>query len=466
MTDIPRTVSKRNGPIKTGRTLGIRKALWLSIALTAMSTILGGSALFGYKMRHLGRVAEILRARTIGETYAAQITQQILAPTARGLNDFVEKLDSHPSLYFLAVLDSTGRLVASRGHPLLLETYYRVSRDQIKETAWLLPEDAAQSLPRLAMVAIELRPPGSGDSLGTLLCAVTFSGMWETSREAIGSYFAWLLALAGLGVIIGFWYLHRTVLTPLKMLARHSRTLLHSRKPANLPTDRADEIGELARILAEMYSNLDQLHERAEDLEKTVTDRVTAKTRQITRLLRQTEKKAWTDPLTRLGNRQLFEDKFTEIFRAQHEAGQDLAIVMMDLDYFKNLNDTLGHQAGDNLLRFVGELLRQCIREQDLAIRFGGDEFLLILPGVTAKEAAAVAERTIRLFAQKSKTLPVPVKPSISGGVASLLEHRPINQAALLQIADQALYEAKNAGKSQVRIATSQPITHAIPPAV
>lgn len=449
---------KSNGPIKPARTLGIRKALGLSIALTAASTILGGSALFGYKMRHLGRSAELLRARTFAETYAAQINPLIGLPARGGLHEFMRTLDPHPSVFFLAVLDPAGRPIASAGQTSLMDTYRRINQTPQNESAWLLSEDAEQGWPRLAMVAVELRPSGSGEARGTLLCAVTLSGIWQTSREEIGGYFAWLLVLAGVGVIVGFWYLRRTVLTPLKLLAGHSRALLHSRKAAVLPTDRTDEIGELARVLADMYSNIDQLQERAEDLEKTVTDRVAAKTRQITRLLRQTEKKAWTDPLTRLGNRQLLDDKFSEIFRAQNEAGQDLAIVMMDLDYFKTLNDTLGHQAGDELLRFVGDLLRQCIREQDLAIRYGGDEFLMILPGVSAKEAAAIAERTIRLFAQKGKTLPLPVKPTISAGVASLLEHRPATQEALLRIADQALYEAKNAGKSLVRIAIPQPV--------
>ncbi|NLX15197.1 MAG: diguanylate cyclase [Phycisphaerales bacterium] len=443
-------------PIKTSRTLGIRRALLLSIALTAASTILGGSALFGYKLRNLGSSAEILRARTFAETYAAQIAPLVQDRSRAGLQDYMEALVPHPSVFVLLVLDPAGQTVVSRGHQLRLATYHRINPAQRTEASWILAAGEEQGWPRLAMVAVDLRPYGSDVSHGTLVCAVTLSGLWQTSREEIGGYFAWLLALAGFGVLIGFWYLRRTVLIPLKLLAKHSRTLLHSRTAMALPTDRADEIGELARVLSEMYSNLDQLHERAEDLEKTVTDRVAAKTRQITKLLRQTEKKAWTDPLTCLGNRQLFEDKFPEIFRAQKEAGQDLAIVMMDLDHFKTLNDTLGHQAGDDLLRFVGELLRQCIREQDLAIRYGGDEFLMILPGVSAKEAATIAERTIRLFAQKGKTLQVPVKPTISAGVASLVAHRPATQASLFEIADQALYEAKNAGKSMVLIAPPQ----------
>jgi len=125
---------------------------------------------------------------------------------------------------------------------------------------------------------------------------------------------------------------------------------------------------------------------------------------------------------------------------------------MLDIDYFKTLNDTLGHRAGDHLLEFTGDLLRQCLRPQDLAVRYGGDEFVLILPAVTAKDARTIAERTVRLFAQQARLLEVNPKPSMSGGVASLWQHEPETPEGLLAIADEALYLSKRSGKSCVHI--------------
>jgi diguanylate cyclase (GGDEF)-like protein len=138
------------------------------------------------------------------------------------------------------------------------------------------------------------------------------------------------------------------------------------------------------------------------------------------------------------------------VFAQVREAGDDLALIMIDVDYFKSLNDTLGHRAGDEVIRFVGELLRQCVREEDLAIRYGGDEFLLVLPGLNAAMATKVADRIVKLFGQQARLLAVEPKPGMSAGVASLKEHRPGNPPAFLQMADQALYQAKKLGKARV----------------
>jgi len=195
------------------------------------------------------------------------------------------------------------------------------------------------------------------------------------------------------------------------------------------------------------------LRVRASQLERLADTRIAAETKRMARELRQVEKKIATDPLTNLGNRQLLMDRFAEVVETQKRAGQDLSVILIDVDHFKEVNDTLGHKAGDELLVFVGELLQQCLREHDIAVRYGGDEFLLILPSVSLTNAAAVAERTLRLFAQQARVLSVQPKPSMSAGVASLIAHLPSSAEELLEMADHALYEAKKAGKSQVRVA-------------
>jgi len=172
----------------------------------------------------------------------------------------------------------------------------------------------------------------------------------------------------------------------------------------------------------------------------------------ITRELHQAQRKAWTDPLTRLGNRLLLEDKLDGIFAQKKQTRQDLVFVMYDVDNFKMLNDTLGHQAGDELLKFMGELLKQCVRKEDLAVRYGGDEFILVLPGVAMANAQSIAERTVRLFSQQANLLAVSPKPTISAGIASLADHQPASADELMRMADKALYAAKNAGKFTVAI--------------
>jgi two-component system cell cycle response regulator len=206
--------------------------------------------------------------------------------------------------------------------------------------------------------------------------------------------------------------------------------------------------------------DIEQWRARASRLEHSISDRVALETERITRELKNAQKAVWTDPLTHLGNRRLLDDKFAEIFAAQRDSKRDLAIVMMDLDNFKVLNDTLGHKAGDELLRFTGELLQQCLREQDLAIRYGGDEFVLVLPSVSSEQARTITDRTITLFAQQARLVPISTKPTMSAGIASLRQHTPISAESLLQMADAALYQAKSSGKActQIYVPQSKPV--------
>jgi diguanylate cyclase (GGDEF)-like protein len=248
---------------------------------------------------------------------------------------------------------------------------------------------------------------------------------------------------------LGFLWLKRHVLDPLGTLSRLGPDVKSSSLKGGLPLDRSDEIGDLARMLTSMHMDVEEWRSRAARLENSIDDRVAHATERITRELKNVQKKIWIDPLTRLGNRRLLDDKFQEIFEAQKASKKELSIVMIDVDYFKQLNDTLGHRAGDALLEFTGDLLKQCLREQDLAIRYGGDEFVLILSSVTAEQAYAIAERTIAMFAQRSKLLAVPTRPSLSAGIASLSQHGATSAEQLLQMADTALYQAKFAGKGR-----------------
>ncbi len=309
-------------------------------------------------------------------------------------------------------------------------------------------------------MAVPIASPNSSVSIGFLVYAARLSGQDAFPYAKVGQFFAGLAIISLAGVAIGFLWLHSRVLQPIANLAdevRAAQTLSERRLPSDL-AGRDDEIGAMARAVIDMRNELKEWRGRAAHLEHSMDHHVATETQRITRELRQAEKKVTTDPLTHLGNRRLLLGRFNEIFEAQKRAGRDLSVVLIDVDHFKEVNDTLGHKAGDELLVFVGELLQQCLREEDLAIRYGGDEFLLILPSVHAGNAASVAERTMRLFAQQARVLEVRPKPSMSAGVASMLVHHPSTAEDLLELADQALYEAKRAGKSQVRIAHGLPV--------
>jgi diguanylate cyclase (GGDEF)-like protein len=131
-----------------------------------------------------------------------------------------------------------------------------------------------------------------------------------------------------------------------------------------------------------------------------------------------------------------------------------LSVIMLDLDEFKEINDTLGHAVGDQVLRVVGERISSCLREVDLAGRVGGEEFALVLPETTQDAAAEVAERIVRsIGAQPIDVAGVPVRVTASAGVA---EQSSDDYGALssfdtaLMHADQAMYAAKREGRNRV----------------
>ena len=169
-------------------------------------------------------------------------------------------------------------------------------------------------------------------------------------------------------------------------------------------------------------------------------------------LLRHAEVLAATDPLTGLYNRrQLFELGAYELLRARR-LNQHLSILAIDVDYFKQINDTHGHPMGDELLRSAARIFQSRLREQDILARMGGDEFVALLPDTTVQEAVSVAER-IRLSMEglRIETAPYPARVTISIGVAALIPEIP-DLDALLSRCDEALYAAKRAGRARVRV--------------
>jgi diguanylate cyclase (GGDEF)-like protein/PAS domain S-box-containing protein len=166
----------------------------------------------------------------------------------------------------------------------------------------------------------------------------------------------------------------------------------------------------------------------------------------------QLQKLANTDPLTHLFNRRVFLEKLAqELARLARCTTQSAALLMIDLDYFKRINDTYGHAMGDEVLRRFAYIVRKTSRVIDIPARLGGEEFAILLPNTTQNEAMTIAERLRRQVADiaisHEKGL-VNVTISI-GGVA--LSANEVDNDVVLSHADTALYEAKDAGRNQCR---------------
>lgn len=158
------------------------------------------------------------------------------------------------------------------------------------------------------------------------------------------------------------------------------------------------------------------------------------------------------DGLTGLFNRRYWQERFDEMYKLCVRRDKPSTALMLDIDHFKRINDTYGHQAGDKVIKMLAALIKRCVRETDLAGRYGGEEFSIILNDSTVDDAKAVAER-IRHLAQR---LVVEHEgESISFTVSlGLAQFSPDFKGAMawLECADQALYEAKENGRNQYRI--------------
>jgi diguanylate cyclase (GGDEF)-like protein len=138
-----------------------------------------------------------------------------------------------------------------------------------------------------------------------------------------------------------------------------------------------------------------------------------------------------------------------EVARAERYQ-RPLALLMIDVDHFKRYNDTCGHLAGDEVLRKIATIFRRCTRESDCVGRYGGEEFLIILPETVGDDAGRIAERIRSHLAEEDFPFgPQKLRITISGGIASFPRNGR-SPESLLKSADAALYEAKNRGRNRV----------------
>lgn len=205
----------------------------------------------------------------------------------------------------------------------------------------------------------------------------------------------------------------------------------------------------LARALE--CGGTDYITKPVKDMELQARVRVALRTKRLFDMLRE---QARIDALTGLNNRAALDDALGAATSAFERTGQPMALLMLDLDNFKTINDAHGHGAGDEVLRSVGTTIASCCRPYDTACRFGGDEFGIVLAQAEGAEAEAVAKRILAAVAAveiRSGTGPIQLTCSI-GVVSSHEMGSWVGAADLLKTADAALYQAKRHGRNQIAV--------------
>lgn len=245
--------------------------------------------------------------------------------------------------------------------------------------------------------------------------------LWRTVEKISGFVLAILLLIAG-GVAI----LSSYIALPLEQLAGRVRATDGLTSPEKLSTIRA------------WYQEADMLRDAMENSFRSVSARFAT-----------LSDEAMTDPLTGLYNRRGFYEQSVRVGDAENQY-----VIAIDIDHFKTINDRFGHDTGDDVLVRIADLLKQTCRDGDIISRFGGEEFIVLLPDSTLNGAMTMAERIRRVMA--GATFSRAGHITISAGVAGLRECDG-DRERLLRMADRALYQAKQLGRNQVVLSEYPP---------
>ncbi|HEX8913465.1 MAG TPA: GGDEF domain-containing protein [Humisphaera sp.] len=249
------------------------------------------------------------------------------------------------------------------------------------------------------------------------------------------------------GICWGAWQRYRLWTLPVRRLGDVAERV----RKGEVPLDELSTVDGVPGILVPVVRDLlvDLKTRRAEiaQLEKEMNQRVANRTDALERMLGTLRERASRDPLTGLLNRRMLDEMLPRLVRERNLDHRPLTVLMIDVDYFKVLNDTLGHAAGDDLLRAIGQIIRSTVRPSDAGFRTGGDEFVVVMDDADAVAGRSLADRLISLVDALGKTLRVAKKPRLSIGVAVLSEAPGRTPEALLALADKVLYEVKGARK-------------------
>jgi two-component system cell cycle response regulator len=184
---------------------------------------------------------------------------------------------------------------------------------------------------------------------------------------------------------------------------------------------------------------------------KSLQDELREKNRQLEEVLIKVETLAITDPLTQLHNRRYFETAIEKEISRTMRYNSQTSCLMIDIDHFKKVNDDFGHHAGDVVLKEIATILKTSIREIDTVARWGGEEFIILLPETREEEGFKTASRILKVIEDFTFS-GIPRKITVSIGLARVPNPLIDNAEKLINAADLALYEAKSKGRNRIEI--------------
>src|SRR5574337_1355950 len=403
------------------------------------------------------------RLRTQGLAVAAMLAEVAdEAITTRDMGNVAPVLDglaSDRDIAYAGIFDADGAALISRGyaggsvpsgtmiHPAP-GSVSAVQSDTL-EGRYLDVVVPVYTPPRI----VGRQPNEARPVIGYVRLGMSFDRAWARLRLNLIGAFS-VVAMVVILAIAFTLLLTRRLVAPIRQLMRAARAVGAGKLDVYVPAKSSDELGLLTHTFNHMTQRLARSQEQVANYQRTLEDKVAQRTRELEIATAHAFKLAQHDILTGLPNRSLLNQRLRQIIAQAHRDGTLVGCLFLDFDHFKRINDTLGHDAGDQLLRAIGQRLVGATRESDTEARLGGDEFVVILPGLDpaqgALEVLAVIQRIRESLLAPFRLGDQTPTLTCSIGVAMypLDAH---DSVALIKQADTAMYAAKDAGRNAWR---------------
>ena len=396
------------------------------------------------------------------------------------LETLLDSLSSDPDVAYVAVQNDKGQLLVERrfapmltkdplpalavpvpggasGHVTAQEVVLGGSRFIEMVGPVANPRASASALIGDATITADKKSLAVIAPIGTIRLGMSLESQRKQFREqmvgAIG-----VVALLVVFAIVASLLLTRRIVAPMRRLMRAARAVGAGRLDVYVPARSTDEMGLLTHTFNHMTQKLSESQSEVASYQRTLEEKVAQRTKELEIATAHAYRLAQHDILTGLPNRSLLNQRLKQILAQAQRDDTLVACVFLDFDHFKRINDTLGHDAGDQLLQAIAQRLTSAVRESDTVARLGGDEFVVILPGLDPTQAMSevmvVVNRVRDAFLAPFRLADQMPTLTCSAGVA-LYPTDAQDVVSLIKQADTAMYAAKDAGRNAFRFFTA-----------
>jgi len=458
------TVSPLNAP-------AVRLGLQTKLNVLAIGLIVVTAALISWFLIQQQFLGEQARLRTQGMTIVSMLTEltesAVSTADKPALHQILDSLDADRDIAYVVVLDARRQQLASRIFGSDAPTPIPPGNQSDRKIDSAVHNiDGHRYLDLLAPIvstrtaaqsAASAPATAAGSLIGYLQLGMSFERSENELRGNLIGAVSVVVALVLVAIVITL-LLTRRLIAPIRQLMRAARAVGAGKLDVYVPVSSKDELGLLTHTFNHMTHRLFESQAEVATYQRTLEEKVTQRTKELEIATAQAYKLAQHDILTGLPNRALLNQRLRQIVAQAARDGNQVACLFLDFDHFKRINDTLGHDAGDQLLQAVAQRLTSAVRESDTVARLGGDEFVVILPDLDADKATfeimnvitRIRESFLSPFRLSDQT------PTLTCSIGvSVYPVDAADPGAVIKQADTAMYAAKDAGRNAYRFYTA-----------